>query len=77
MASGDIKQFGMWKCVNSSNTVSYRTGGYWPYSIYYSEYSNGVTLVDYASSKCSDDPIEWIEYYYNGKTVYIQNKLFF
>ena len=67
----------MWKCVNSSNTVSYRTGGYWPYSIYYSEYSNGVTLVNYDSSKCSDDPIEWIEYSYNGKTVYIQNKLFF
>ena len=76
MASGDIKQFGMWKCI-SSNAVSYKTGGYWPYSIYYSEYSNGVTLVDYDSSKCSDDPIEWIEYDYNGKTVYIQNKLFF
>ena len=76
MASGDIKQFGMWKCI-SSNAVSYKTGGYWPYSIYYSEYSNGVTLVDYDSSKCSDDPIEWIEYSYNGKTVYIQNKLFF
>ena len=59
MASGDIKQFGMWKCI-SSNAVSYKTGGYWPYSIYYSEYSNGVTLVDYDSSKCSDDPIEWI-----------------
>ena len=76
MASGDIKQFGMWKCI-SSNAVSYKTGGYWPYSIYYSEYSNGVTLVDYDSSKCSDDPIEWIEYNYDGKKVYIQNKLFF
>ena len=77
MASGDIKQSGMWKCVNDRDGTVYKTGGYWPYSIYYSEYSNGVTLVDYDSTKCSEDPIEWIEYNYNGKTVYIQNKLFF